>query len=201
MRRSQNSRLCRAVALLTLLLLSGSCISSGVGHVRGPKNEPEYRILSEAQADSLFRKIRSQNADIDTVQQFFRSNSFYLEHVQALRQGSRVACIALYSPAHINETIPRRVGILAIKLQGDAVVETIAGILWLENGFPNEIEGPKFTSTSTMSLCGWWSCVFNSAGRTCQLKGYGPYAFADWLNGLEAACGFPLVYYWFQSCY
>ena len=202
LRCSKNGRLCGVVFLLTLLLLDGSCMKNGISHSEGSKNESGYQILSESQADELFRKMRSQNADIEIIQQFFLNKSFDLKRVQALKQGSRVACIALYSARGDSE----RLGILAIKLQGDAVVETIAGILWLTTGgssFANEIEGPKVTSSSTMSLCSWWSCVFNNFGLNYQFRclHYDPYNPSKRVACLEASYGLPLVYHWFRYCY
>jgi hypothetical protein len=201
-RYSTNSRLFVAIMVLVLFQLNGSCMKSGMSHPQGSKHEPGYEILSGAQADELFRTIKSRNADIDTVQKFFLSNSFYLKSVQALTQGSRVACIVLFSATRDDE----RIGILAIKVQGDAVVETIAGLLWLEpgSGFANEIEGPKLKSTSATSLCGWWSCVFSSVGLSCESKCVGPrrpYNAADRVACLESSCEFPMVYYWFKRCY
>jgi hypothetical protein len=187
--------------LLALPLLHWSCMNSGTSHLQGAKDESGYEILSKAQADELFSRIRSQNADIEIVQRFFLNKSFYLKSVQALTQGSRVACIALYSARGDSE----RLGILAIKLQEDALVETISGILWLTTGSPsfaNEIEGPKLTSSSAMSLCGWWSCVIRGSGTNYQARYTydNPYSPSRRVARLESF-GFPLVYYWFRYCY
>ena len=174
-----------------------------MGRPQGSKSESGYQILSEAQADSLFREIRSRNADIDTIQQFFLKNSFYLKKVQALTERSRVACIAFYTRPGGSE----RLGILAVRARGDAVEQTIAGLLWIESGsgFANEIEGPKVPSTSPTSLVGLWNCVFNSgSGMYCSTKCTGPRTLsraADRVACLEASCGFPFVYFWFRRCY
>ena len=201
MRSSKNSRLCGAIVLLALPLLNGSCMNGRTSHLQGAKDESGYEILSKAQADELFRRIRSKNADIEIVQEFFLNRSFYLKSVQALKQGSRAACIALYRARADSE----RLGILAIKLQGDTVVETTAGILWLTTGSPsfaNEIEGPKLTSSSDMSLCAWWSCVFRGSGTNYQARYRydNPYSPSRRVARLESS-GLPLVYYWFRYCY
>lgn len=173
--------------MLTFLFLDGSCTKSGMSHSRDSKNEYGYKIVSETQAHELFRKIRSQNGDIEIIQQFFLNKSFYLKSVEALTQGSRVACIAIYRARGDSE----RLGILAIKLQGDALVETTAGILWIERGFPNEIEGPKLASRSTTSLCGWWSCMFSDRHYRTIPRYYNPYDSSR----------LPWVYWWFRRCY
>jgi hypothetical protein len=192
------------MVLLTLLLVNGSCMNSGTSHLRGPKDESGYQILSKAQADELFRKIRSQNADLEIVRQFFMNKSFYLKSVQALTQASHAACIALYSAAGDSE----RLGILAIKLQGDVVVETTSGIIWLTavggDIIASELEeGPKLTSTSTVSLIGWWNCVFNQGGWTRSLrKGhFYPPCPGCLVARLKGSSGSPLVYHWFRRCY
>ena len=200
MRRFKNKRLLRSLALLTLLLLLESCTKSRISHSPESTNEPEYKILSKTQAGGLFGKIRSQNADIQSIQQFFMTKSFYFNKAEALKQGSRAACIAFYSARGDNDHL----GILAIKLQGDTGVETIAGILWLNSPcFANEPEGPKLASSSTTCLCAWWSCVFNNVGLPSQLQcpGRDPYSPAKRVACLESFRGLPMVYYWFRYCY
>jgi hypothetical protein len=201
LRSSKNGRLCGAMFLLTLLFLNGSCAKSGVRHTEWWKSESGYQILSEAQAHELFGKLRSQDKDIEAIQQFFGSKSFSFERVEALREGSRLACIAFYTAKNDSEHL----GILAIKVRGDAVVETTAGILWLTGGgtsFANEIGGPKVASSSAISLCGWWSCLF-PLDRRGVCPGYDPSNPSPRrrVTCLEANSGFPLVYYWLRHCY
>jgi hypothetical protein len=187
---------------VTLLFLHGSC-----GNVfQGSKSKPEYQILSKTEADDLYNRIRSQHAEIGTTQRFFLENSYFLMSVQALKQESRVACIAFYASRDDRE----RLGILAMKLRGDDLVETISGILWLTTGspsFPNEIEGPEVTSSSSMNLCSWWSCVFSGSqadaplSRRWRSRLYNPYSAVARVARMEELSGLPMVYHWFKHCY
>ncbi|RJR31977.1 MAG: hypothetical protein C4574_00420 [Candidatus Latescibacterota bacterium] len=195
-------RPCGVSLLLMLMLIHCSCAKSGLSPFQGSKTKPDYHILSDEQADELFRGIRSSYADIGITQQFFKDNSFYFKRVQALRQESRVACIAFYESRAERE----RLGVLVMKLRGDNLVETISGILWLtprNPSFPNEIEGPRVTSSSTMSLSAWWSCVFNSIGMQYPLRcrDYNPDIPSDKVACLEESYGLPMVYVWFRHCY
>ncbi len=199
MARYANGSLRGSLLFLTLLVLIGSCAHHEAIHPKGPWNESGYEILSKVETEQLFRTLSSQSADVRTIQQFFHDRSFFLTTIEALRQGTRVACVVLYSATADTEHL----GILAIKLQADTLVETTSGILWLTTGTPsfaNEDEGPKVASTSAMSLCGWWNCVFRgSRGDGSRYGSYGPNPRRSVVR-LEGF-GFPIVYHWFRYCY
>lgn len=196
LRRFKNSRFHAAMVLVVLLHLAGSCANSGNSQLQRSKDESEYQVLSKTQAHELFGKIRSQNADIEIEQQFFLKKSFHLGKVEALTQESLVACIAFYRADGDDEHL----GILAVRLQGNVVVETTSGILWLTTVRDDVIasgleEGPKLESTSTTSLIGWWNCIFPCGRRAYRGN-------TDIVPRIIESSRSPLVECWFRErCY